>query len=165
MEWALVCFYVSFVVVVFYIKLFWRIILFSSSVCYITDASAKYFCLRKIKIDWAAELFCFYFTLEKWRIEIEGVRLLIGIHIKFSLQNFKHVQIWPFLIIFDHFWPFLSKNSDSSSNIELKASVKGHTLESKIDVGQGINIEPGNFDKKNKCRALNKHRVWTFCQK
>jgi hypothetical protein len=31
------------------------------------------------------------------------------------------------------------------------------TLASGIDVGQGINIGPGKFGKKNKCRALNTH--------
>ena len=34
-----------------------------------------------------------------------------------------------------------------------------HTLESGIDVGQGINIGPGKFVKKNKRRALNKRRA------
>ena len=37
------------------------------------------------------------------------------------------------------------------------------TLESVIDVGQGISVGPGRFCKKNKCRALNKRRackVW-----
>ena len=33
------------------------------------------------------------------------------------------------------------------------------TLESGIDVGQGITVGPGNFVKKNKGRALNKHRA------
>jgi hypothetical protein len=33
-----------------------------------------------------------------------------------------------------------------------------YTLESIIDVGQGINVGTGNFDKKNKRRALNKLR-------
>ena len=33
------------------------------------------------------------------------------------------------------------------------------TLESGIDVGQGITIGPGKFVKKNKRRALNKHRA------
>ena len=33
------------------------------------------------------------------------------------------------------------------------------TLESGIDVGQGINVGPGKFVKKNKCRALNKRRA------
>ena len=33
------------------------------------------------------------------------------------------------------------------------------TLESGIDVGQGINVGPGKFVKKNKRRALNKHRA------
>ena len=31
------------------------------------------------------------------------------------------------------------------------------TLASRIDVGQGINIGPGKFGKKNKHRALNTH--------
>ena len=31
------------------------------------------------------------------------------------------------------------------------------TLESGIDVGQGISVGPGKFDKKNKRRALNTH--------
>ena len=33
------------------------------------------------------------------------------------------------------------------------------TLESGIDVGQGITIGPGKFVKKNKHRALNKRRA------
>ena len=33
------------------------------------------------------------------------------------------------------------------------------TTESLIDVGQGINVGPGKFVKKNKRRALNKRRV------
>ena len=31
------------------------------------------------------------------------------------------------------------------------------TLASQIDVGQGINVGSGKFDKKNKGRALNTH--------
>ena len=34
---------------------------------------------------------------------------------------------------------------------------KLHTLASGIDIGQGINIGPGKFGKKNKRRALNTH--------
>ena len=34
-----------------------------------------------------------------------------------------------------------------------------NTLESGIDVGQGIIVEPGKFVKKNKRRALNKRRA------
>jgi hypothetical protein len=33
------------------------------------------------------------------------------------------------------------------------------TLESGIDVGQGITVGPGKFVKKNKSRALNKRRA------
>jgi hypothetical protein len=34
------------------------------------------------------------------------------------------------------------------------------TLESVIDVGQGISVGPGRFGKMNKRRALNKRRAW-----
>ena len=37
------------------------------------------------------------------------------------------------------------------------------TLESGIDLGQGINVEPGKFGKKNKHKALN--LVLTNCKK
>ena len=37
----------------------------------------------------------------------------------------------------------------------------GFTLESVIDVGQEINVGPGKYVKKNKRRALNKHRART----
>ena len=40
-----------------------------------------------------------------------------------------------------------------------------HTLESVIDVGQGISIGPGRFGKKNKRRALNKYRAWEIWKK
>jgi hypothetical protein len=36
------------------------------------------------------------------------------------------------------------------------------TLESGIDVGQGISVGPGKFAKKNNCRALNKRRASYF---
>jgi len=32
-----------------------------------------------------------------------------------------------------------------------------------IDVGQGINVGPGNFVKKNKRRALTKRRAYKLC--
>ena len=37
------------------------------------------------------------------------------------------------------------------------------TLESRIDVGQGITVGPGKFVKNNKRRALNKRRACTKC--
>ena len=40
-----------------------------------------------------------------------------------------------------------------------------HTLDSRIDVGQGINVGHGKFVKKNKHTALNKHRAWKIWQK
>ena len=39
------------------------------------------------------------------------------------------------------------------------------TLESGIDVGQGLNVGPGTFGKNNKHRALNKRRDIIFFQK
>ena len=36
------------------------------------------------------------------------------------------------------------------------------TLESGIDVGQGINVGPGKFGKNNKRRPWNKHRAPDF---
>ena len=40
-----------------------------------------------------------------------------------------------------------------------------YNLDSRIDVRQGIKVGPGKFDKKNKHRALNKHRAWKIGQK
>ena len=45
-----------------------------------------------------------------------------------------------------------------------KINVLWPTLDSRIDVGQGINVRPGKFDKKNKHRALNKCRAWKIWQ-
>ena len=39
------------------------------------------------------------------------------------------------------------------------------TLESIIDVGQGINVGFGKLVKNNERRALNKRRTWKICQK
>ena len=44
-------------------------------------------------------------------------------------------------------WSLLQSNKDV------------HTLESGIDIGQGIRVGPGKFVKKNKRRALNKLRA------
>ena len=40
--------------------------------------------------------------------------------------------------------------------------VESYTLESGIDVGQGITVGPGKFVKKNKRRALNKRRFSAY---
>ena len=37
---------------------------------------------------------------------------------------------------------------------------KVFTLESGIDVGQGINVRPGKFGKNLKSRTWNKRRAW-----
>ena len=42
---------------------------------------------------------------------------------------------------------------------------QAHSLESVIDVGQGISVGPGRFGKKTKRRALNKHRAWKIWKK
>ena len=39
------------------------------------------------------------------------------------------------------------------------------TLESVIDVGQGIRVGPGRFGKNDKRRAWNKCRAWKFGKK
>ena len=48
-----------------------------------------------------------------------------------------------------------------SSRVALysRAQLLTYTLESGIDVGQGITVEPGKFVKKNKRRALIKCRA------
>ena len=52
------------------------------------------------------------------------------------------------------YWQKTRKNSNDKFKI-----VKRHTLESGIDVGQGISVGPGKFAKKNKHRALNTHAL------
>ena len=42
-------------------------------------------------------------------------------------------------------------------SLDLHLRHDSRTLESVIDVGQGISVGPGKFDKKNKRRALNTH--------
>ena len=49
------------------------------------------------------------------------------------------------------------KNSDFCKLLRLPT-----TLESGIDVGQGLIVGPGKFAKKNKRRALNKRRASKF---
>ena len=42
-------------------------------------------------------------------------------------------------------------------NVKLGTGIHVTTLASGIDIGQGINVEPGKFGKKLKRRALNTH--------
>ena len=44
----------------------------------------------------------------------------------------------------------------TDNNLSLVVRKKLATLASGIDVGQGINVGPGKFGKKNKRRALNR---------
>ena len=46
-----------------------------------------------------------------------------------------------------------------TTNIMINKGNSKHTLESGLDVGQGITVGPGKFVKKNKRRALNKRRA------
>ena len=64
-----------------------------------------------------------------------------------------------FYLVVKHRLTFVTK----TFSIRLKNGL--HTLESLIDVGQGISIGPGRFGKKNKRRALNKHRAWKIWKK
>ena len=74
------------------------------------------------------------------------------------------------------FFPILAEiNGPRNTNLSLqklllivrnlKRNVVQFTLESVIDVGQGISIGPGRFGKKNKRRALNKRRAWKVRKK
>ena len=58
------------------------------------------------------------------------------------------------------------KNNSDAPIVESKKIFKVcSTLESVIDVGQGISVGPGRFVKKNKRRALNKRRAWKIWKK
>ena len=59
-------------------------------------------------------------------------------------------------------WQALSKKKEFNFQIQIFIYF---TLESGIDVGQGITVGPGKFDKKNKDRVLNKHRAWKVWRK
>ena len=52
-----------------------------------------------------------------------------------------------------------SKKKRQGSKLSLDRSIPMGTLESGIDVGQGITVGPGKLVKKNKHRALNKRRA------
>ena len=66
--------------------------------------------------------------------------------------------IWPLLYtlatIFITIVPMVASPVETG-----KYPGEAYTLESGIDVGQGITVGPGKFVKKNKRRALNKHRA------
>ena len=49
------------------------------------------------------------------------------------------------------------KYYDGGNNEQSNNNDVSNTLASGIEVGQGINVGPGKFGKKNKCRALNTH--------
>ena len=73
-------------------------------------------------------------------------------------------QCWPYTYRF--FWVFYVKTLHIEPfNYAIKSVCfyeQLSTLESGIDVGQGINVGHGKFDKKNKHRALNKRRASKF---
>ena len=49
--------------------------------------------------------------------------------------------------------------------VRILTLMRDDTLESLIDVGQGISIGPGRFGKKNKRRALNKRKALKILKK
>ena len=67
-----------------------------------------------------------------------------------------YVYLW----IYDHALSFSSSHGFKASRVS-----KVCTLESGIDVRQGINVGHGKFVKKNKGRALNKRKAWKKCAK
>ena len=71
----------------------------------------------------------------------------ISIFILLSKRNKNKIMLWIFVP-----FPFIFFNNQLTS----------YTLESGIDVGQGISVWPGKFVKNNKCRALNKRRASDF---
>ena len=62
-------------------------------------------------------------------------------------------------------WNLSQEQYNQNEDTPWSAQIGIPTLESGIDVGQGINVVPGTFVKKNKRRALNKRRAWTKCAK
>jgi hypothetical protein len=91
--------------------------------------------------------------------------------------DLSHIHIAVHVLVFVSFKSKTDLNLQTKSYISsLLSSTKYNiffrqnvvipaTLESGIDVGQGINGGSGKFYKKNKCRALNKRRAWKICQK
>ena len=87
--------------------------------------------------------------IEKEAQYFQGIYILFG----YDLQNF-HIKCWKvckYSII-----PFLILDL-VKMDISILKKPRVHTLESGIDVGQGIILGPGKFVKKNKCRALNQY--------
>ena len=85
-----------------------------------------------------------------------------------DLQSENLSQIWSGKTLLDQKLKIVSHQQ----TLGLKPSVAKHknlwlalTLESVIDVGQGISVGPGRFGKKNNRRALNKRRAWKIWQK
>ena len=63
------------------------------------------------------------------------------------------------VIIHGFFCNIFDKDKITLNSKKIQLSFAFLTLESRIDVGQGINVGPGKFVKKNKRRALNKRRA------
>ena len=79
--------------------------------------------------------------------------------------NYRESSLWQKILENYYIQFFKSKHHQRKwQSISVKAPlIYICTLESGIDVGQGIAVGSGKFVKKNKCRALNKHRAWTKC--
>ena len=73
------------------------------------------------------------------------------------LVHFRHVDL---LLLLCKIHRIHGRRGHISFNIETYVAKPFlSTLESGIDVGQGITVRPGKFVKKNKRRALNKRRA------
>ena len=73
--------------------------------------------------------------------------------------SFTHEPLLWFMIYFyaDQRYTYRARSTLNILVIFYWNFLLGGTLESVIDVGQGISVGPGKFDKKNKRRALNTH--------
>jgi hypothetical protein len=69
-----------------------------------------------------------------------------------SNQFFRNLWIKPQIYIYKNQNKLFLIKTETDLNFQVFS-----TLESVIDVGQGISEGPGKFDKKNKRRALNTH--------
>ena len=93
---------------------------------------------------------------------------LLLIILRFEMQ--LKVNSWPeiknYLLtkVELNFWLLRKINFKTESFYENDLILKS-TLESLIDVGQGISVGPGRFGKKKKRRALNKRRAWKIWKK
>ena len=86
---------------------------------------------------------------------------LAHVHLKYICRSGQAIS--PHLLVFA-----IMKQVEILCIISVAVTVSRYngdptTLASGIDLGQGINVEPGKFGKKNKRRALNTHVLCREC--